>query len=150
MNGLQNFLHDMFGSLEILIKDGKEYFPATDVAKVLGYSNLHDALSRHCKKDGVVFHEVAIPEKNQTVEKKFINEGNLYRLIVKSKLPQAEQFEKWVFEEVLPSIRKHGAYMTDSTLEKALTSPDFLIQLATNLKTEQDARKLAESKVVAQ
>lgn len=150
MNELQNFSHFMFGSLQILIKDGKEYFPATDVAKALGYANPHDAVRKHCKEDGVAFCEVAIPEKNQTVDKKFINEGNLYRLIVKSKLPQAEQFEKWVFEEVLPSIRKHGAYMTDNTLEQALTSPDFLIQLATNLKHEQEARKLAESKVVAQ
>ncbi|MGE6347822.1 phage antirepressor [Bacillus mycoides] len=149
MNKLQNFSHDMFGSLEILINNGKEYFPATDVAKALGYSNPHDALNKHCKKDGVAFCEV-IDSLGRKQDKKFINEGNLYRLIVKSKLPQAEQFEKWVFEEVLPSIRKHGAYMTENTLEKALTSPDFLIQLATNLKTEQDARKLAESKVVAQ
>ncbi|PHA72685.1 phage antirepressor [Bacillus toyonensis] len=148
MNELQNFSHSMFGNLGILIKDGKEFFPATDVAKTLGYSNPHKAIKDHCKSEGV--NETLVPTNGGAQTKKFINEGNLYRLIVKSKLPQAEQFEKWVFEEVLPSIRKHGAYMTDNTLEQALTSPDFLIELATNLKHEQEARKLAESKVVAQ
>ncbi|MEI4618822.1 Bro-N domain-containing protein, partial [Bacillus cereus] len=86
MKQMQTFSHNMFGNLEVFIKDGKEYFPAIEVAKVLGYSNPHDAVSKHCKKDGVAFCEVVIPEKNQTVEKKFINEPNLYRLIVKSKL----------------------------------------------------------------
>ena len=112
MTQMQTFSHNMFGNLEVFIQNGKEYFPATDVAKVLGYTNPTKAVRDHCKEDGVTFRSVVIPEKNQTVEKKFINEPNLYRLIVKSKLPQAEQFEKWVFEEVLPSIRKHGAYMT--------------------------------------
>ncbi|MES9667187.1 phage antirepressor [Bacillus nitratireducens] len=148
MNELKNFFHSMFGEWEILIKNGKEHFLATDVAKALGYSNPHKAIKDHCKSEGV--NETLVPTNGGAQTKKFINEGNLYRLIVKSKLPQAEQFEKWVFEEVLPSIRKHGAYMTDNTLEKALTSPDFLIELATNLKHEQEARKLVESKVVAQ
>lgn len=66
----------------------------------------------------------------------FISEGNVYRLIAHSKLPGAERFEKWVFDEVLPSIRKNGAYMTEDVLEQALASPDFLIELATRLKTE--------------
>ncbi|MCQ6289130.1 BRO family protein, partial [Bacillus cereus] len=126
MKQMQTFAHNMFGNLEILIQNGKEYFPAIDVAKTLGYSNPHDAVSKHCKRDGVAFYEVVISEKNQTVEKKFINEPNLYRLIVKSKLPQAEQFEKWVFEEVLPSIRKHGAYMTPPTINALLQDPDLL------------------------
>ncbi|PEP86116.1 phage antirepressor [Bacillus pseudomycoides] len=150
MNQLQKFSHNAFGNLEILIKEGKEYFPATDVAKALGYANPHDAVKKHCKQDGVAFCEVVISEKNQTVEKKFINEPNLYRLIVKSKLPQAEQFEKWVFEEVLPSIRKHGAYMTDQALEQAVTNPDFMIGLLTNLKEEKQKRIEAERKILQQ
>lgn len=125
MTNLQNFSHDAFGNLEILIKDGKEYFPATDVAKALGYADAGKAVRTHCKKDGEAIHPV-IDSLGRKQEKKFISEGNLYRLIVKSKLPQAEQFEKWVFEEVLPSIRKHGAYMTENTVERVLTSPDFL------------------------
>ncbi|ANS50877.1 prophage antirepressor [Bacillus thuringiensis] len=127
MTQMQIFSHNMFGNLEVFIQGGKEYFPATDVAKVLGYSDPHKAVKQHTKEDGWVICPVVIPEKNQTVEKKFINEPNLYRLIVKSKLPQAEQFEKWVFEEVLPSIRKHGAYMTPPTINALLQDPDLLI-----------------------
>ena len=77
----------------------------------------------------------------------FIPEGDVYRLITHSKLPTAQQFESWVFDEVLPTIRRHGAYMNDSTLEQALTSPDFLIQLATKLKEEKAKRIELETKI---
>ena len=80
----------------------------------------------------------------------FLTESGVYKLIFKSRKPSAERFSDWVADEVLPSIRKHGAYMTQETLEKALTSPDFLIQLATKLKEEQEARKQAEFKLEEQ
>lgn len=150
MNQLQKFSHNMFGNLEILIRDGKEYFPATAVANLLGYSDPHKAVKQHTKEDGWAICPVVIEGKNQTVDKKFINEPNLYRLIVKSKLPQAELFEKWVFEEVLPTIRKHGAYMTDQALEKAVTDPDFMIGLLTNLKEEKQKRLEVERKMLQQ
>lgn len=142
---MQTFSHNMFGNLEVFIKDGKEYFPATDVAKVLGYSDPHKAVKQHTKEDGWAICPV-IDSLGRTQEKKFLNEGNLYRLIVKSKLPQAEQFEKWVFEEVLPMIRKHGAYMTPHTINALLQDPDLLIGLASQLKNEQQARQMAEQK----
>ncbi|MED2777672.1 phage antirepressor KilAC domain-containing protein [Bacillus thuringiensis] len=145
MTQMQRFSHNMFGNLEILIQDGKEYFPATDVAGVLGYSNPRDAIARHCKTKGIVGVSQNTTEGNR-YDKKFINEPNLYRLIVKSKLPQAEQFEKWVFEEVLPTIRKHGAYMTPHTINVLLQDPDLLIGLASQLKQEQQARQMAEQK----
>lgn len=148
MNQLQNFSHNAFGKLEILMKDGKEYFPATYVANLLGYANATEAIKRHCKTEGVAFHEV--PTTSGVQNKKFINEPNLYRLIVKSKLPQAEQFEKWVFEEVLPSIRKHGAYMTDQVLEQAVTNPDFAIGLLTKLKEEKEKLAAAQQQIVQQ
>ncbi|MGN5653506.1 phage antirepressor KilAC domain-containing protein [Bacillus sp. Brlt_9] len=148
MNQLQNFSHDAFGKLEILMKDGKEYFPATYVANLLGYANATEAIKRHCKTEGVAFHEV--PTTSGVQNKKFINEPNLYRLIVKSKLTQAEQFEKWVFEEVLPSIRKHGAYMTDKVLEQAVTNPDFAIGLLTKLKEEKEKLAAAQQQIVQQ
>lgn len=138
----------MFGNLEILIKEGKELFPAADVAKVLGYSNPHKAIKDHCKPEGV--NESLVPTNSGIQTKKFINEPNLYRLIVKSKLPQAEQFEKWVFEEVLPSIRKHGAYMTDQVLEQAVTNPDFAIGLLTKLKEEKEKLAAAQQQIVQQ
>ena len=77
----------------------------------------------------------------------YINEANLYKTIFQSRKESAQRFTDWVTDEVLPSIRKHGAYMTEQVIEKALTSPDFLIQLATQLKEEQEKRKLAESEV---
>ncbi|HHL0974519.1 DNA-binding protein [Bacillus thuringiensis] len=146
MTQMQTFSHDLFGNLEVLIMEGKEYFPATDVAKVLGYADPHKAVKQHTKEDGWAICPVVIEGKNQTVEKRFLNEPNLYRLIVKSKLPQAEQFEKWVFEEVLPTIRKHGAYMTPHTINALLQDPDLLIGLASQLKEEQQARQMAEQK----
>ena len=149
MNELKKFSHNMFGNLEILIKEGKEYFPATDVATALGYKRPQDAVRQHCKEDGSVNHRVA-DSLGRMQEKKYINEPNLYRLIVKSKLPQAEQFEKWVFEEVLPSIRKHGAYMTDQVLEQAVTNPDFAIGLLTKLKEEKEKLAAAQQQIVQQ
>ncbi|PFC37616.1 phage antirepressor KilAC domain-containing protein [Bacillus cereus] len=148
MNQLQNFSHDAFGNLEILMKDGKEYFPAKEVALVLGYRDTVNAIKTHCKKEGVVKHHVLTNGGAQ--QKNFINESNLYRLIVKSKLPRAEVFEKWVFEEVLPSIRKHGAYMTDQVLEQAVTNPDFAIGLLTKLKEEKEKLAAAQQQIVQQ
>jgi len=132
MNNLQIFRNSEFGELGILIVSEKEYFPATECAVMLGYSNPHDAINRHAK--GVVKHEVLTGGGKQEIN--FIPEGDLYRLIVKSKLPSAEKFERWVFDDVLPTIRKHGAYMTQQKIEEALLNPDVLIQLATTLKEE--------------
>jgi prophage antirepressor-like protein len=97
------------------LKDNKEYFPATEIAVILGYSNPRKAILDHCKKDGVTIRD-AIDSLGRKQQKKYINEGNLYRLIVKSKLPEAEKFEKWVFEEVLPTIRKTGGYVLNDEL----------------------------------
>ena len=115
-NELQIFKNEKFGEIEILIENGKEYFPATEIAKILGYSNPHDAIIRHCKKEGLVIHEGVLNAGlgEQIVSKKYIDEGNLYRLIIKSNLPQAEIFERWVFDEVIPSIRKIGSYTVKS------------------------------------
>lgn len=106
MNDLQVFQNSEFGELRVLEQDGKPYFPATACAKVLGYKRPADAITAHCK--GSVKYRVPTNGGNQ--ELKFIPEGDLYRLIVHSKLPAAERFEKWVFDEVLPSIRRTGSY----------------------------------------
>ena len=79
-----------------------------------------------------------------------INESGVYALVFSSKLPKAKEFKRWVTSEVLPSIRKHGAYMTKPTIEQIITSPDFLIKLATELKNEKEARQEAEAKVKEQ
>ncbi len=118
MNELKVFSNTEFGELGVMLIDGKEYFPATQCARILGYSNPHDAILKHCKADGVVKREGVSYTTNQhgvtsqqITEIKYINEGNLYRLIVSSKLPQAGKFERWVFDEVLPSIRHNGGYV---------------------------------------
>lgn len=126
-------------------KDGEPWFVGKDVAAVLGYAKPENAIARHVDdedKSTTPFQGTAY-ETRATI----INESGLYSLILSSKLPNAKKFKRWVTSEVLPSIRKHGAYMTDQTLEQALTSPDFLIQLATQLKEEKEQRKQLEAKV---
>jgi prophage antirepressor-like protein len=115
MSNIQVFNHEMFGELQVLVENGNVYFPATEVAKTLGYSNTSDAIIKHCKKDGVAFREV-IDSLGRKQQKKFITEGNLYRLIARSKLPEAEKFESWVFDEVLPTIRKTGGYVSNDEM----------------------------------
>lgn len=132
-----------FGTVRTVEIEGAPYFAGTDVARALGYSRPNDAVNAHCR--ATVKHSTPISGKMQEIN--FIPEGDLYRLIVSSKLPSAERFERWVFDEVLPSIRQHGAYMTEATLERALNEPDFLISLATKLKEEREARKALEADV---
>ena len=143
---LQIFKNEDCGEIRIVEENGKVWFCGSDVATALGYSNTRKALADHCNEDGVTFRYV-IDNMGREQQAKFISEGNVYRLITHSKLPSAQKFESWVFDEVIPSIHKHGAYMTGETLEKALTSPDFLIELATKLKEEQAKRIELESKI---
>lgn len=146
-NEIQIFKNDSFGAVRTVEVEGTPYFVGKDVAEILGYSNTRDALARHVDdedKNTVVILD-GIGNPNKTV----INESGLYSLILSSKLPKAKEFKHWVTSVILPTIRKHGAYMTDSVIEQALTSPDFLIQLATQLKEEQAQRKALEQRVEA-
>ena len=145
MNELQIFKSEKFVEIEILVENGKEYFPATEVAKILGYSNPQKAIRDHCREDGCTIRSV-IDRLGRMQEKKFINEGNLYRLIAKSNLPQAEVFESWVFDEVLPLIRKTGMYATD----ELLNNPDLAIKAFTRLKEEQEKRMQLEKQIEEQ
>ena len=106
MNKLQIFSNPEFGSIRTLDEDGKVLFAATDVAKALGYSNPHDAISKHCK--GVAKREALTNGGVQ--ELNFIPEGDVYRLITHSNLPDAEKFERWLFDDMLPTLRKTGSY----------------------------------------
>ena len=112
MNELQFFNSEEFGEIRTAEIDGKPYFVGTDVAKALGYNNPRDAVSRHCK--GVVKRDTPTSSGIQSMS--YINEGDLYRLIMKSKLPSAEKFESWVMDEVLPIIRKTGSYHKPLTI----------------------------------
>jgi len=119
MSNIKVFNNSDFGELSVLVIDGKEMFPATECARILGYTNPHEAIRTHCK--GV--SEFLSPSAGGEQKKKFIPEGDLFRLIVKSKLPSAERFEHWVFDDVLPSIRKFGLYAKD----ELLNNPDLFI-----------------------
>lgn len=105
MNDLQIFNNEEFGEVRMTEIDGKPYFVATDVATALGYTNPRKAVNDHCK--GVTKRDT--PTSSGVQSMSYINEGDLYRLIMKSKLPSAEKFERWVMDEVLPSIRKTGS-----------------------------------------
>lgn len=136
MGELQIFKNEEFGEVRTVEIEGKPFFCGSDVAKALGYAIPSKAVNTHCK--GV--SKMEAPTNGGIQELLFIPEGDLYRLIVSSKLPTAEKFEHWVFDEVLPSIRKHGMYATDELLD----NPDLIIQMATKLKEEREARKALE------
>lgn len=132
-------------AVRTLLRDNEPYFVGKDVAEILGYSNPRDALSKHVDSDdkGVAKCDTLGGTQKLTV----INESGLYSLILGSKLPTAKKFKHWVTSEVLPTIRKHGAYMTPAKIEEVLTDPDTIIQLATQLKQEREGRLIAEQRV---
>lgn len=129
MNELKIFEHPDFGALRTVTIDDEPYFVGKDVAEVLGYSNPQKAIRDHVDDDDKGVNEMVTPGGIQSTV--FINESGLYSLILGSKLPGAKKFKRWVTSEVLPSIRKHGAYMTDETIEQVLSDPDTIIRLAT-------------------
>ncbi len=144
MNELQIFRNTEFGELRVLEQDGKPYFPATACAKALGYVNTKDAIIRHCK--GVVKHDLPTPGGVQAVN--FIPEGDLYRLITHSKLPSAERFEMWVFDEVLPMIRRTGGYGNQAAalgqlVEQLTQVTASLAQVATLMVNASEGQALA-------
>lgn len=142
MNKLKIFENKEFGEIRTLLLKSVPYFVGADVATGLGYKNTTDAIRRHVDEEDkaeVVFHD---GRQNRNLIG--INESGLYSLILSSELPNAKQYKRWVTKEVLPTIRKHGAYMTPGTIEKTLTNPDFIIQLATQLKEEQALNKKQE------
>lgn len=147
MNQLQVFNNQEFGQVRTMVINGSPWFVAKDVCECLDINNSRQALARldSDEKNSVILNDgtPGNPEKG------IVNEYGLYSLVLSSRKPSAKAFKRWITHEVIPAIRKHGAYMTGETLEQALTSPDFLIRLATELKTEQEARRLAEQKIEA-
>ena len=143
-NKLEVFTSPEFGQVRTLTIDGEPYFVGKDVAEILGYSAPRNAIATPVVDEDKTTALIQCDDSNYKSNAVVINESGLYSLILSSKLPNAKRFKRWVTSEVRPSIRKHGAYMTDSTLEQALTSPDFLIKLATELKTEKEKRQALE------
>lgn len=145
MNEIKIFQNEQFGEVRIAMNENEEpLFCLADVCKVLEL-RVVDAVQSRIKDAPIRFG--VIDSMGRAQQMNFVTEKNLYKVIMRSDKLQAEPFQDWVCGEVLPSIRKHGAYMTNETLERALTSPDFLIQLATNLKEEKQKRIEAEIKI---
>lgn len=149
MNKLQIFNSPEFGQVRMIVEDDKILFCASDVAKALGYRNYNDAVNKHCR--AIVKCDTPISGKIQAIN--FIPEGDVYRLVVRSKLPIAEKFAGWVFDDVIPSIRKHGGYLTPAKIEEVLSNPDTIIKLATELKklrteNQMQAQQIAEFKPI--
>lgn len=143
MNELQIFNHPDFGEVRTVTISGEPWFVGKDIAQVLGYRNPQEAVRTHVDDDDKGVSEILTPGGKQSVP--IINESGLYSLILSSKLPGAKEFKRWVTSEVLPRIRKHGAYMTPETLEAAILSPDYLLKVVTALKDETDKRKALEA-----
>ena len=137
MNQMEIFKNPEFGSVRIVVDGEKYFFCGMDVARALGYKDTVNALKAHCKEDGVAFYHLT-DSLGREQKAKFISEGNLYRLIVHSKLPSAERFERWVFDEVLPTIRQYGAYLTREKLWEVATSPEALLKLCSDLLAERE------------
>ena len=141
MNELKLFENEEFGKVRVLEIENEPWFVAKDVCDILELSNPSVALKNLDEDERT---KLNLGRQGNT---NLINESGLYALVVRSRKPEAKKFRKWITSEVLPSIRKHGAYMTEDTLNKALTSPDFLIQLATKLKEEQEKSKQLEDEL---
>lgn len=148
MTDLQIFNSPEFGAIRTIEKDGEPWFVGKDVAAALGYEKPTDAVRKHVDVEDRGISKMETPSGAQ--ETTIINESGLYSLVLSSKLPTAKKFKRWVTSEVIPSIRKHGAYMTPDKLEEVLLKPDTLIQLAQNLKAEQEKRKALEVKMEEQ
>lgn len=144
MQELQIFKNSEFGEVRTKVLNNEPYFMLSDVCRVLEIKNSRDSKNRLNEK-GVATTDILTNGGIQKAD--FINESNLYKLVFQSRKPQAEKFSDWVTSEVLPSIRKHGAYMSSEVIEKTLSDPDYLIRLATNLKEEKAKRALAEAQI---
>lgn len=157
MNEIKIFENSTFGKVRTVEFNGEPYFVGKDVAEILGYSNVNKAIQMHVDDEdkktlyfkGFSHFGTSLWEGNDFSNKTIINESGLYSLILSSKLPKAKEFKHWVTSEILPSIRRHGAYMTDDILAKTIENPDFLINLLTEMKEEKQRRIVAEEKIKA-
>ena len=161
MNEVQLFNSDVFGSLRVITIEDEPWFVGNDVATILGYRDVNQVLLNNVEEEDRKYlkfkafsvkteannsnnlRELLWNKPNDFSDKCLINESGIYSLIIRSKLKSAKQFQRYVTSEVLPAIRKHGAYMTPELIEQVITSPDFIIQLATKLKEETAAKNKA-------
>lgn len=147
MNELKTFQNPKFGTIRTTTINGEPWFVAVDVCKALEIQNNRDAISRldDDEKNTVVLTDGIRGNPNMTI----VNEPGLYALVLGSRKPEAKAFKRWITHEVIPAIRKHGAYMTPETIEKVLSDPDTIIKLATELKEERERTAALNAKIKA-
>ncbi|WP_349687583.1 phage antirepressor KilAC domain-containing protein [Acidaminococcus sp. DS4831] len=151
MKEMKIFKSQEFGSIRTLAINDEPWFVGKDVAVALGYGagkSLANAVANHVDEEDKGVTEMMTPGGKQMMI--IINESGLYSLVLSSKLPSAREFKRWITHDVIPDIRQHGAYMTEEAIERAITEPDFLIRLATQLKEERAARQEAEMQIEVQ
>ena len=146
---VQVFNNEQFGYVRVIMQDEQPWFVGKDVASVLGYGNTRQALASHVDVEDKTSVQILDGGSNYKSRATIINESGLYSLIMSSKLPSAKQFKHWVTSDILPTIRQHGAYLTQEKVEEVLMNPDTIIKLATQLKAEREGRIKAETALKA-
>lgn len=148
MTDLTTFKNETFGEVRTVMRDGEPWFIAADVCRALEIANPRDALSRldSDEKADVGLTDTSSNGVTQSRTFNIINEPGLYTLVLGSRKPEAKAFKRWITHEVVPAIRKHGAYITAETAQRLMADPDFQIKLLTRLRDEQEGRKIAEAK----
>lgn len=152
MNELQIFNSLEFGQVRTIVKDNEVWFVGRDIAEALGYSDTNKAVAMHVDDEDKQLNDKtssSFGQRGATI----INESGLYSLVLSSKLPSAKKFKRWITKEVIPSIRKHGGYLTPAKIEEVLSNPDTIIKLATELKklrteNQMQAQQIAEFKPI--
>lgn len=137
--------HPLFGKVRMFVENGKTWFCGTDIATSLGYSNPRDAIVRHCKSHGVVNHDV-IDSMGRTQQMKFISEGNIYRLTAKSQMPKADEFESWIFDDIVPSVINTGSYSVQPQYNIPQSYSEALMLAANQARQIEEQQKQIEQK----
>lgn len=147
MTDIQIFKSEQFGEVRTIAKDGEPWFVANDICKVLGHTNSRVAVAALDEDEKGVSKVYTLGgEQQMTV----VNEAGMYQLVIRSNLPAAKAFKRWITHEVIPTIRRHGAYATETTIESIIADPESGIKLLQALKAEQERRKEAEAIAEAQ
>lgn len=137
---IKAYNHPLFGNVRMFVNNGKPWFCATDIATSLGYSNPRKAIIDHCKSNGVTIRDV-IDSMGRNQQMKFISEGNIYRLTAKSQMPKADEFESWIFDDVVPSVVNTGRYSVQPQ-----TPQTYLEALKALVSSEEEKERLAQEK----
>ena len=145
MKKLEIFQNKSFGRIRTLAINNEPWFVGKDVAEILGYAKPENAIANHVDEEDKTSTLIQGSGSNYKSKAIIINESGLYSLVLSSKLPSAKEFKRWITHEVIPAIRKHGAYMTPEVIQKSLQDPDFMIQILQNLKQEQERNRALEA-----